>query len=171
MKGLISWVKQKLSFHSLAHKTDFFQVCIMGFQDTPSLWVSVSVPNLHIRGFLRSVEYALVCVFRHSQPWRPKLMKPGFPLVCALWLILDSKKNEVFPKIGLIFISEMLEGHFLLSSCRRFPSTVQQFKFLVNLAWIHCFKGEGGRQCDCLGNQAEKERLYCSNSFSVVLRT
>lgn len=37
-------------------------------------------------------------------------------------------QNEVFPKTGSVFIKEMLEGLFLLSSCR-FPSTVLQFNF------------------------------------------
>ena len=38
MKGLRSQIDRKLGFiHSFAHKTDLFQVCIMGFQDNPSL--------------------------------------------------------------------------------------------------------------------------------------
>lgn len=38
MKGLRSQSNGKLGFiHSFAHKTDLFQVCVMGFQDNPSL--------------------------------------------------------------------------------------------------------------------------------------
>jgi len=56
---------------------------------------------------------------------------------------------KYFPSLGCFFINEILEGPFLLSSCRRFPTTVQQFQCLFNLAWIHWFKGESGRECDC----------------------
>lgn len=67
MKGLLSRVDQKLSIRSLGHKTDFFSGLHYGaLRYSKSLSFSVSVPNLHIRDFLRFVEYALLCVFRHS---------------------------------------------------------------------------------------------------------